>query len=76
MRVHKLQNVQTALSFLQKEKKVWSPDKISALTQYKRIYIFREREAWEILSRAMTSGRQRIATQGAVPNHYNSQTYR
>ena len=32
MRVHKLQNVQTALSFLQKEKKVWSPDKILALT--------------------------------------------
>ena len=33
MRVHKLQNVQTALNFLQNEKKVSSPDTILALTQ-------------------------------------------
>ena len=33
MREHKLQNVQTALNFLQNEKKVSSPDNILALTQ-------------------------------------------
>ena len=32
-------------------------------------------KAWEIQSCAMTSGRQRVDRQGAVPGHCNSQTF-
>ena len=35
-------------------------------------YEIRWGKAWEIWSRAMTSGRQMVDTRGAVPNHYNT----